>query len=178
MRRFAGSWKRGFWDPVALAQALLPSLRRGHGRLLWIATPALIPIPFVASIHACDFAANCLTRTFALELAPWGIPSVFVRCGGIQTAAPDKNARQLESEQAGWPEDRRALYQDALGKEKRELEAFDLKRSEPSIIAGKVLEALLCQKPRRVYRAGYMSGAGAILDLMPQPLVDWIMSRR
>ena len=164
--------------PVALAQALLPSLRRGHGRLLWIATPALIPIPFVASIHACDYAANCITRTFGLELAPWGIPSIFVRCGGILTAAPDKNARELEAAQARWSEDRRALYRDSLEKEKRELAEFDLRRSDPALIAAKVLQALCASHPKRVYRAGYMSGAAAILDLLPQGLVDRIMARR
>lgn len=178
LETFRGELEARLLGPVALAQALLPSLRRGGGRLVWIATPALIPIPFVASIHACDYAANCLARTFALELAPWKIRSIFVRCGGIQTAAPLKNERELEREMDSWPEDQRALYRDALEKEKRGLAAFDLKRSDPSLIAGKVLEALLSERPRRVYRAGYMSGAAAFLDLLPQPIVDWIMSRR
>jgi len=178
LETFRGELEARLLGPVALAQALLPSLRRGAGRLVWIATPALIPIPFVGSIHVCDYAANCITRTFALELAPWKIPSIFVRCGGILTAAPEKNARELEQEMARLSEDRRALYREALEKEKRQLADFDRKRSEPSVIAERVLEALCAPRPKRVYRAGYMSRAGAFLDVLPQPVVDWIMSRR
>lgn len=175
---FRGELESRLLGPVALAQALLPSLRQAGGRLLWIATPALIPIPFVGSIHACDFAVNCIARTFALELARWKVPSIFVRCGGIQTAAPEKNARDLEEQMMRWQDSQHALYAEALEKEKRELAAFDRRRSAPSVIAERVLQALCAARPRRVYRAGYMSGTGAILDLMPQPLVDWIMSRR
>ncbi len=178
LESFRGELEARLLGPVALAQALLPSLRRAAGRLVWIATPAMIPIPFVASIHACDFAANCITRTFALELRPWGIPSIFVRCGGIDTAAPEKNARELEAAMKRWPEDRRALYEKRLEEETRELAAFDRRRSDPDVIANKVLEALCASRPKRVYRAGYLAGAAAILDLLPQPLVDWIMARR
>jgi hypothetical protein len=51
------------------------------------ATPAIVPLPYIASIHVCDFAANCLVRTLEIELKPWKIPQVMVRCGGIKTAA-------------------------------------------------------------------------------------------
>jgi NAD(P)-dependent dehydrogenase (short-subunit alcohol dehydrogenase family) len=178
LEAYRGELEARLLGPVALAQALLPSLRRGRGRLVWIATPALIPVPFVASIHACDYAANCLARTFALELAPWHIPSTFVRCGGVDTAAPEKNALQLEKDMAGWPAEKLALYRDALEKEKAQLAEFDRRRSDPAVVAAKVLEAVAARKPRRVYRAGYLSGAAAFLDILPQPLVDRIMSRR
>jgi NAD(P)-dependent dehydrogenase (short-subunit alcohol dehydrogenase family) len=175
---FRGELEARLLGPVALVQALLPSLRLGKGRLVWITTPALIPIPFVATIHACDFAINCIARTFALELSPWKIPSVFVRCGGIRTAAPEKNARELERDIARWSLGRRGLYTHALDRLKKQLAAFDRKRSNPEVIAGKVLAALSASRPRRVYRAGYLSAAGAALDVLPQPVVDWIMSHR
>ena len=165
---FRGELETRLVGPVALAQALLPSLRRTGGRMVWIATPALIPIPFVSSIHACDFAANCITRTFALELAPWAIPSVFVRCGGIVTAAPEKNARELAQALARWPKERSSLYEAALARESAQLAAFDRKRSDPRVVADRVLQALCARRPKRVYRCGYMSGAAAVLDLLPQ----------
>ncbi|HUI72164.1 MAG TPA: SDR family NAD(P)-dependent oxidoreductase [Spirochaetia bacterium] len=178
LETFRGELEARLLGPVALAQALLPSLRRGAGRLVWIATPALMPIPFVGSIHVCDYAANCVTRTFALELAPWKIPSVFVRCGGILTSAPEKNARELEQEMAGWSEEKRILYRDTLEREKQQLAEFDRKRSAPTVVAENVLEALRAPRPKRVYRAGYLARAGALLGMLPESLVDWIMSRR
>ncbi len=81
---------------AALVQSLLPLLRRGEGRIVWIVTPATIPTPYVASIHACDFAVNCIARTLDLELAPWHIPSIQVRCGGIKTAKGLKTTSEAE----------------------------------------------------------------------------------
>lgn len=164
--------------PIALLQAFLPSLRRGGGRIVWIATPSLIPIPFVSSIHACDFAANCIARTLSIELSAWRIPSLFVRCGGIQTAAPAKNDRELEEAMSRWPRERLALYADALKEERESLAAFDAKRSDPMAIAEKVRQALLAERPKRVYRAGHLARLAAVLELLPQALVDGIMRRR
>ena len=81
--------------PIALLQALLPAIRTAHGRIIWIATPSTIPIPYVGSIHICDFAANCVARTLQIELKRWQIPNVLVRCGGVNTSAPAKSAREL-----------------------------------------------------------------------------------
>lgn len=164
--------------PLGLLQALLPLIRTAHGRVVWIATPALMPIPFVASIHACDFAANCIARTLEIELKPWGIPNILVRCGGIQTAAPDKSARELAAAFNHWPPERVALYAGALEKEQAELAEFDEKRTEPEAVAAVVYKALRAKKPRRRYRIGYMAGAAAFLEMLPQTLVDAIMAAR
>jgi NAD(P)-dependent dehydrogenase (short-subunit alcohol dehydrogenase family) len=164
--------------PVRLLQALLPLIRKATGRILWIATPSLMPIPYVASIHACDFAANCLARTLSIELAPWRIPSIFVRCGGIRTAAPQKNNRQLEQALASWPPERASLYAEALRRETAALAAFDAKRTDPERVAETVCKALLSRRPRRVYRVGHLSRLAAALELFPQAVVDRIMLRR
>jgi len=74
--------------PIALLQEVLPLVRKGGGRILWIQTPSLMPIAFDSSIHACDFASNCLSRTLQQELLPWNIPSIQIRCGGIKTPFP------------------------------------------------------------------------------------------
>jgi NAD(P)-dependent dehydrogenase (short-subunit alcohol dehydrogenase family) len=82
---------------VALVQAFLPLLRKGGGRILWIMTPAAIPTPYVTSIHACDFAVNCLAHTLDLELKPWHIPSIQIRWGGIKTAKGLKTTAEVEA---------------------------------------------------------------------------------
>ena len=72
---------------VAMVQACLPMIRRARGRIVWIVTPATLPTPYVTSIHACDFAVNCIARTLEIELKPWKIPNIMIRCGGTKTAA-------------------------------------------------------------------------------------------
>jgi NAD(P)-dependent dehydrogenase (short-subunit alcohol dehydrogenase family) len=160
---------------VALVQAFLPLLRQGGGRIVWIMTPAIIPSPFVTSIHACDFAANCLARTLDIELQPWHIPSIQVRCGGIKTA------RGMQTPSEAEPilkHPRGDLYRAALIKWFDEMAGFDQKRTEPEQVARVVLSALHTPKPKRRYSIGYMSRAAAFLEALPQGLVDKILKAR
>jgi len=164
--------------PVALLQALLPLLRQGHGRVAWIATPALIPVPYVAGIHACDFAANCLARTAALELRPWRIPQIIVRCGAIRTPASGRSTRELSALLAACPPERAALYRDTLAKEAAGLAAIDAQRTDPAAVAEVVLAALTAARPRRRYRVGRLSALAAMVELLPQGAVDRLMAMR
>jgi NAD(P)-dependent dehydrogenase (short-subunit alcohol dehydrogenase family) len=164
--------------PVALLQAFLPMIRDAQGRIVWIVTPALLPIPYVSSIHACDYAVNCLARTLQIELKPWGIPNIMIRCGGIKTDAPGKSTAELEESFQQWSQERFALYKDALVNELEDQAKFDQKRTEPEEVAKVVYRALCAQKPRRRYQIGYMAGIAAGLEAMPQSLVDTVMERR
>ncbi len=164
--------------PVFLLQGLLPRLRRGGGRILWITTPALLPIPFIGSIHVPDFGANGLIRTLAVELKPWRIPNIMIRCGGIRTAAVERSALELEESLRNWPPEKSTLYAERLKKEQRELPKFDRKRTEPQKVAETIAKALAARRPKRRYRVGYMSGFAALFEAFPQSFVDWAMSRR
>jgi NAD(P)-dependent dehydrogenase (short-subunit alcohol dehydrogenase family) len=162
--------------PVALLQACLPLIRQAQGRIVWIVTPALIPIPYVASIHAADFAVNCLARTLNLELKRWNIPNILIRCGGIDTAAPGKSDRELAESFGKWPPDRLALYEESLRKERRELAEFDKKRTAPEAVAKLVERALTARRPKSRYSIGYLAGLAALLELIPQTAADAIMT--
>lgn len=164
--------------PVALAQAFLPMIRKSGGRILWIVTPALIPIPYVSSIHACDFAANCIARTLHIELRPWKIPNILIRCGGVKTAAPAKTGQELEECFKKWPLERLELYAQALHKQQEDLAKFDLKRTDSEEVAKVVFKALCAKKPKRRYTVAYMARAASLLEHLPQSVVDSIMARR
>jgi NAD(P)-dependent dehydrogenase (short-subunit alcohol dehydrogenase family) len=129
----------------------------------------------VTSIHACDFAVNCLARTLDIELQPWHIPSIQVRCGGIKTArglqTPAEAGPILRHARAG-------LYRAALVKWFADMVEFDRKRTEPEQVARVILAALSAPKPKRRYSVGYMSGAAAFLEVLPQGLVDTILKAR
>jgi len=161
---------------LGLAQAFLPSLRRAGGRLLWIATPGTIPTAFVTGIHACDFAVNCIARTLALELGRSGPPVVLIRCGGIRTRAGLDTAGALERGLAGVAPERRAIYEEKLARWSRSMAAFDERRSESGRVAETIERALSAPRPRKRYRVGYMSGAAAFLESLPQVLVDRILA--
>jgi NAD(P)-dependent dehydrogenase (short-subunit alcohol dehydrogenase family) len=161
---------------LGLVQAFLPSLRRAGGRLLWIATPGTIPTAFVTGIHACDFAVNCIARTLALELGRSGPPVVLIRCGGIRTRAGLDTKGALERGLAGAPPERRAIYEEKLSRWSRSMTAFDERRSGSELVAETIERALSAPRPRKRYRVGYMSGAAAFLEALPQVLVDRILA--
>jgi NAD(P)-dependent dehydrogenase (short-subunit alcohol dehydrogenase family) len=164
--------------PVALLQAFLPLIRKAHGRIVWIVTPSLMPIPYVGSIHICDFAVNCLARTLQIELKPWAISNIMIRCGAIQTAAPAKTAQELEESFKQWSPERFKLYADTLRKNQEELAKIDAKRSDPDEVGKVVYKALCSPRPRRRYQVGYLSGLAAAVEYLPQTWVDNIMERR
>jgi NAD(P)-dependent dehydrogenase (short-subunit alcohol dehydrogenase family) len=161
--------------PLALVQACLPLLRQGGGRILWIMTPAIIPIKYVASIHACDFAANCLARTLDLELAEWDIPVIQIRCGGIETDSAPMSGSFIESV---LQHPRGGLYRQAMQKWGMGISNFDRKRTPPEKVGEVIMTALEARIPRRYYAVGHMAGTAALLELLPQPMVDKILRSR
>jgi Gpi18-like mannosyltransferase len=55
---------------------------------------------------------------------------------------------------------------------------FDQTRTEPEQVAKVVCAALCAKKPKRRYQIGYMAGAAALLEYLPQSAVDFIMAKR
>lgn len=163
---------------VMMVQKFLPLLREGSGRIVWIMTPAIIPTPYVASIHACDFAVNCIARTLDIEMKRWRIPNVMIRCGGIKTPAGLRTTEDIDAVLRTSAADRAPLYEDTLRRWEEYMRDFDIKRTEPDEVARRVFAALSAEKPRRRYSVGHMSKAAAFLELLPQSLADRILKKR
>lgn len=163
---------------IAMVQSFLPLIRIAGGRIVWIMTPALIPTPYVASIHACDFAIDCIARTLDIELKPWKIPNIMIKCGGIKTPAGLRTTADVEVALQRAPCDRASLYEKALRKWGKDMNDFDKRRTEPEVVAETVLKALLAKRPRRKYSVGYMVNAARLLEAMPQSVGDRILKMR
>jgi len=177
--RFRMEMEARVLGPVTLLQDLLPLVRRARGgRILWIATPALVAIPYLASIHACEFAMNCIAQNLHLELSPWKIPNILIGCGGIHTAAPARTKVELASALQDWPREKADLYTKSLQKLQDQLEGFDNRRTEPEEVARVVYAALKAEKPKRKYLIGRQAGALNFIRLLPQSIVDGIFQKR
>jgi NAD(P)-dependent dehydrogenase (short-subunit alcohol dehydrogenase family) len=164
--------------PVMLLQELLPFLRETKGRILWIATPALFPVPWVADIHAPDFAVNYLARTLNLELLPEGIRNILIRCGGINTPSVARSEKKLAVRLEKLSKEKSDVYRTRLEKVLKDQEEFDSKRTEPAKVAELIAKVLLEKNPKTRYQIGHMSKLGASLEILPQLWVDFIMERR
>lgn len=164
--------------PISLLQELLPLLRHTKGRILWISTPGLYPLPYVADIHAPDFAVNYLARTLNLELRPDGIKNILVRCGGISTPSSERTEDTLAAMFNNWPKEKLDIYKNRLVKVQRDLKQFSAKRTDPEKVAILISKILSADNPKIRYQVGYMSGLGAFLEKLPQSWVDFIMGKR
>jgi len=178
IEKFKIEWETRIVGPIRLLQDFLPLIREGKGRILWIVTPAIIPIPFVGSIHICDFAVNCIVRTLKIELQKWKIPAIMIRCGGIKTSGVNKSYAQVERFFKTIPKEKLTLYKQDLEREIKELKEYNKKRTELVEVAKTIYKALCAKKPKSGYRVGYMSGMSAFFETFPQSFVDFIMARR
>ena len=163
---------------MALTQAVLPLLRQAGGRLLWIATPALIPTPYVTGIHAADFAVACLARTLEIELKPWHIASILIRCGGIQTPAGARTISDIETLLQKDVLGKADLYASALQKWLTDMAEFDAHRTPPERVAEVVYRAFTASRPRHRYAVGHLAMAAAFLEALPAPLCDALLKAR
>jgi NAD(P)-dependent dehydrogenase (short-subunit alcohol dehydrogenase family) len=163
---------------VASVQAFLPLIRKAGGRIIWIMTPAAIPTPYVASIHACDFAVNCVARTLDIELQRWGIRNIQIRCGGIRTGTGMRTVVQIEEGLRLWPTELSSLYAKELGRWGKDMAKFDTRRTEPEKVAQLISNVLSAKRPRRRYFIGHMARVAALLESVPQPITDAILRPR
>lgn len=163
--------------PVALLQHLLPAIRQGRGRLVWIATPALVAIPYVSSIHAPEFAMNCIAHTLQLELRRWDVPNILIKCGGIDTPSPQRSAEEFAAALGQWPPEKVQLYAQAFERLLKRLNRFDAGRTPAEDVAAAIYRALTAPHPRRIYRVGKGSRGLAVIRHLPQAWIDAIMAR-
>lgn len=163
---------------VAMVQAFLPLIRPVGGRIVWIMTPALMPTPYVASIHACDFAINCIARTLDIELKTWKIKNIMIRCGGIKTPAGLRTTTDVEAVLQKGPYEQTSLYEKALRKWAKDMADFDEKRTEPEKVAEVVFKALAAKQPKQRYSIGHMAKTASFFEAMPQSFTDWILKMR
>jgi NAD(P)-dependent dehydrogenase (short-subunit alcohol dehydrogenase family) len=178
LEKFGIELRARLFGSVALVQAFLPLIRQAGGRIVWIMTPAIIPTPYVTSIHACDFAVNCIARTLDIELKTWGIPNIMIKCGGIKTPAGLRTTSDVDAVLKKGPRERVILYENALRKWAKEMAKFDEKRTNPEKVAKVVLKALFAERPKRRYSVGHMAKAAGFLEAMPQSVADWILKKR
>jgi len=178
IERFRTELQARVLGSVAMVQAFLPLIRQGNGRIVWIMTPALIPTPYVTNIHACDFAIDCIARTLDIELKPWKIPNIRIKCGGIKTPAGLRTSSDVDVILQKASGDKVSLYGKALRKWAKDMTEFDRKRTEPEMVAKIVLDALLAERPKRKYSVGHMVNAARFLEAMPQSIGDRILKMR
>lgn len=163
---------------VAVTQALLPAIRRGHGRVVFISSiGGRIAFPLTGAYHAAKFGIEAVGDVFRQELRPWGLRVSIVEPGSIDTPIWDRGERTADQIGARSPR-REALYGRAIERYREVVRQTAERGIPPEKVARVVEHALDSPRPRTRYLVGLDARVQARLrPLIPTPLFDRIVAR-
>ncbi len=163
---------------LAVTQALLPLIRRGHGRIVNIGSiSGKIAGPLVGAYAASKFALEALTDSLRRELRPWGIPVAIIEPGVTATPIWQKSLAAGDDLAADLPPQAMKLYGAAIQGARRGAQ-HNAKGggTPPAVVARAVTHALTARRPRLRYPTGRDARLGALIAwLVPARMQDRLL---
>ncbi len=163
---------------VAVTQAMLPSLRRARGRVVFISSiGGRIAFPLTGAYHAAKFGIEAVGDVFRQELAPWGLRVAIVEPGSIDTPIWERGERSADEVGARSPQ-RESLYGKAIENYRKVIKDTAERGIPPEKVAKVVEHALSAGRPRSRYLVGLDAKVQArIKPLIPTPVFDRIVAK-
>jgi NAD(P)-dependent dehydrogenase (short-subunit alcohol dehydrogenase family) len=174
-------WRRqfdvNFFGQIAVTRALLPALRRAHGRIVFVssiggrvATP--FTSPYAASKHAIEAFADALR----VELRSSGVQVALIEPGSVTTSIWSKGRADAERLQV--PGDLQQHYGHVPGAMAKAIDDSERRGVPPDQVASTIARALVSTRMRPRYLIG--REARAILALrraLPATVFDRVIAR-
>ena len=162
---------------VAVLQALLPALRRAHGRIVLMGSiggRSSLPFlgPYAASKHALEAIADALR----VELAPWGMAVSIVEPASVNTPIWSKGAAHAQELREGAAPGIDELYAARAAR----LAEVALRRGpgiDPDLVARAVEYALTARRPKARYLVGRDAHLRAWIERLPTRLRDRVLAK-
>jgi NAD(P)-dependent dehydrogenase (short-subunit alcohol dehydrogenase family) len=163
---------------LAVTQAMLPSIRRAPGRIVFISSiGGRIAFPLGGAYHAAKFGIEAVGDVFRQELHSWGIAVSIVEPGSIDTPIWESGERNLD-EAGERSSEREALYGKAIESYRRVSKRLAERGIAPEKVARVVERALSATHPRSRYPVGLDAKLQVrIKPLIPTPVFDRIVRR-
>lgn len=164
---------------VAVTQALLPSIRRAHGRVVFIASiGGRIAFPLNGPYHMAKFGIEAAGDVFRQELRPWRIPVSIVEPGSIATPIWERGTKTADEVQERAGSRQVALYGQAMERLREVARELGERGIPPEKVAAAIEHALTSTHPRSRYLVGLDAKVQArIKPWIPTPLFDRIVAR-
>lgn len=165
--------------PVAVTQALMPSLRKATGRIVNISSiGGRMAAPMLGPYAASKFALEAISDSLRRELRPWGMHVSVVEPGTIATEIWDKASGDADRMEAGLTPEAREHYGDLIAFMRSEISANPGKGLAPDAVAKVVSHALTASRPRTRYLVGREAKATAALaGALPDRAFDALIAR-
>ena len=164
---------------LAVTQAALPLIRRGHGRVVLIGSMSgRVAVPMTGAYSASKFAVEALADALRMELRPWKLPVSLIQPGAIKTPIWDKGREQAASMSEQFTPEALTLYADGIETVVKGIDEQDDNGIPPVEVAKTVEKALFAKRPRSRYPVGTDAKvAGVIARLLPDRLKDEVITR-
>lgn len=160
--------------PVAVTQAFLPMLRKGHGRIVIIGSiGGKMSTPFLGAYHASKFSIEAITDSLRIELKPWGIKVCLVEPGGVKTPLWERGRAAADDMLAKVPPQTQEYYGESIEKLRGISHKFEGRGVAPDVVAKVVQHALMAKNPKTRYLVGMDARAQSILKrIVPDQVLD------
>jgi NAD(P)-dependent dehydrogenase (short-subunit alcohol dehydrogenase family) len=166
---------------IAVTQALLPLIRRGHGRIVNIGSiSGKLAGPLTGAYAASKFAIEALTDSLRRELRPWQIHVAVVEPGVTATPIWQKSLQAGEDLAVDLPPQATTLYGPAIEQARRSAR-HNAKGggTPPTQVARAVIHALTAKRPHTRYPVGRDARIGSFLAwLLPDGAKDRLLGGR
>jgi NAD(P)-dependent dehydrogenase (short-subunit alcohol dehydrogenase family) len=164
---------------VAVTQAMLPSIRRARGRIVFITSiGGLMAFPMFGAYHAAKFGLEAVGDVFRQELRPWGIKVAIVEPGSIATPIWERGEAEVDAIAGRARDGHTELYGEAIDAYREVARKTGARGIPPERVAKKIERALTARRPRTRYLVGADARGQALTKaVLPDRLVDWLVAR-
>lgn len=163
--------------PVALTQALLPALRRAHGRVLFISSVGgRVAMAFTAPYSASKHAIEAIGDALRVELRSSNVQVALIEPGSVATPIWDKSRAQGKGLHV--PAELADQYGHVSEAMNRVLESTERRGVPPELVAATIERALTARRMRARYLIGRDAKAMLLAKrLLPDHVFDRVARR-
>jgi NAD(P)-dependent dehydrogenase (short-subunit alcohol dehydrogenase family) len=164
---------------VAVTQAMLPTIRSAHGRIVFITSiGGLMAFPMFGAYHAAKFGLEAVGDVFRQELRPWGISVSVVEPGSIATPIWERGQEEVDAIAGRARDGHTDLYGEAIEAYREVARKTGARGIPPERVAKRIEHALSARRPRVRYLVGADArGQALAARILPDRLVDWLVAR-
>ena len=168
-----------YFGQIAVTQAMLPLLRRGHGRVVNMSSMAgKVAPPFYGPYTSSKHALEAFSDSLRNELAPWGLHVAIIEPGAIDTPIWNKGLDLARETVAALPPAGRDLYATQIESGLESVESAGARGIPVDTVARAVVHALMAKRPKTRYVVGRDARLSILAKrLLPDRLTDLFIQR-
>lgn len=164
---------------LAVTRAMLPALRKRRGRIVNVSSiGGLVATPFFGPYCISKFGLEVISDCLRGELRPWGIKTIAIEPGSIDTGIWEDGMRRAEEIRARMDPEGERLYGAALDRVEKIAQETGARGIPPEEVARTIHRAIEARRPRARYLVGRDARVMSLASrLLPPRVHDAVVAR-